>query len=83
MIIVRAAIMFSNGEIVEGHDYGHITSISHKLSIAGDKIYGFITSKGDFVLPADATAIAVKANQIPQTEEPLKPEDIWPEYVME
>lgn len=83
MLIVRAAIMFSNGEIVEGHDYGHIMSISQKLSIAGDRIFGFVTSAGDFVLPGEAAVIAIKADQLQSVVGLLKPEDLWPEYAGE
>lgn len=83
MIIVRAAIMFSNGEVVEGHEYGSIVSMANKLSIQGDRIYGFTTGTGEFVLPNEAAEIAVKAKQIEKVDDVLKPEDLWPQYVME
>lgn len=80
MIITRAAIMFSNGEIVEGHNYGDIATIANKLSFFGDKLYGFVTSYGEFVLPAEAAVIAITAGQITSIIYELKPEDLWPEY---
>lgn len=78
MVIVRAAIMFDNGEIVEGHDYGHISTLAHKLSYRGDKVYGFLTSTGEFVLPDDAAEIALKANQIAGDVKWLTPTMLWP-----
>lgn len=83
MIITRAAIMFSNGEIVEGHNYASISTIAHKLSYMGDKIFGFITSTGDFVLPQEANDIALEAGQISTPNEDLKPEDLWPQWADE
>lgn len=77
MIITRAAIMFSNGEVVEGHTYSNALSMANKLGLSGDKIHGFVTSSGKFVLPSDATEIAKEAGQT-STNEPLQPEDIWP-----
>lgn len=70
--------MFSNGEIVEGHTYGAIVTVANKLSFSGERIYGFITSSGDFVLPVDAAKIALKAKQVSSVSGELKPEDIWP-----
>ncbi len=83
MIITRAAIMFSNGEVVEGHNYSDIMTIAHKISIDGEKIYGFVTSSGDFVLPVDAALIALKAKQVSSPIEELTPEDLWPEWSVE
>lgn len=80
MIITRAAIMFSNGEVVEGHNYGDIMTIAHKLSFSGDKIYGFVTGSGEFVTPKEATEIALAAGQITSRIEELKPEDLWPQW---
>ena len=70
--------MFSNGEIIEGHDYGAIATIASKLSFTGDKILGFVTGGGDFVLPDEAAVIAFSEKQIPTEVEELKPEDLWP-----
>lgn len=83
MLIVRAAIMYSNGEIVEGHDYGHITSIATKLSLMGDRLFGFVTSSGEFVYPTHAADIAFEAGQTSEHLEELTPEDLWPEYAGE
>lgn len=85
MLIVRAAIKFSNGEVVEGHDYGHIITIANKLSMPGEKIYGFTTSSGEFILPDEAAVVALFAKQLPHDyfvdkELDLKPEDLWPVY---
>lgn len=80
MIISRAAIMFSNGEVVEGHNYGNIMSTAHKLSFQGDHIYGFTTSFGEFILPSEAAVIAFAAGQIPEETDDLKPEDLWPQW---
>lgn len=78
MIITRAAIMFSNGEILEGHNYGDISSMANKISFSGDKIRGFTTSTGEFVLPQEAAKIAVEAGQINSQLDVLAPEDLWP-----
>lgn len=78
MLIVRAAIMFANGEVIEGHDYGYINIVAHKLGYVGQKVHGFTTSSGEFVLPIDATDIAIKANQFTADSGLLKPEDLWP-----
>ena len=83
MIISRAAIMFSNGEVVEGHTYGQIMTMAHKLSFSGEMIHGFVTSYGEFVLPDEASAIAFAAGQIPEQLATLTPEDIWPEWAEE
>ena len=77
MIITRAAIMFSNGEVVEGQSYSAITQIANKLSFNGDKIHGFVTSAGDFVLPGEAAVIAVKAGQLTSVIGVLTPEMLW------
>jgi hypothetical protein len=75
--------MFSNGEVVEGHNYGSISTMATKLSFSGEKIYGFVTSYGEFVLPYEAAIIALKAGQIPSIKDELKPEDLWPEWAEE
>lgn len=82
MIITKAAIMFQNGEIVEGHSYGQISTLAHKLSFTGDKIHGFMTSKGEFVLPNEAVEIAFEAKQIAERVDELTPDMISP-YVRE
>jgi len=79
MIITRAAIMFSNGEVFEGQSYSAISTIASKLSFNGDKIYGFITSAGDFVLPGEAAVIALKAGQLKSVIGVLTPEMLWPQ----
>lgn len=76
MLITRAAIMFSNGEIFEGRSYSSVTEIARKLSYNGEHIRGFVTSSGEFVLPAEAAKIAYEAGQIPNLKENLEPEDI-------
>lgn len=80
MVITRAAIMFSNGEVLEGHTYSTILSLAHKLSFNGDKIYGFVTSSGQFVLPKEAATIATKAGQITTVIGVLTPEQLWPSF---
>lgn len=83
MLITRAAIMFSDGEILEGYDYGKINSLSNRLGVQGDKVYGFVTSSDDFVLPDEAAKIAVEAGQLDKKVDNLRPEDLWSEYVAE
>lgn len=77
MYITKAAIMYSNGEVLEGHDYGQMIYFANKLSLSGDKIDGFMTSSGDFVLPDQAAKIAFKAKQIETALPTLNPEDLW------
>jgi len=78
MVIIRAAIMFQNGEVVEGHDYGQIATLGNKLSFTGDRIHGFTTSSGIFVLPHEAVEIALEAGQIAERVDELTPDMIWP-----
>lgn len=77
MVIIKAAIMFQNGEVVEGHNYSEITTLANKLSLSGDKIYGFVTSSGTFVLPNEAVEIALEAKQIAERVDKLTPDMIW------
>lgn len=77
MVITKAAIMYSNGEVIEGRDYGYITSLANRLSLSGEKIEGFVTSSGDFVLPGEAAHIAVKSGQVQSVIGELTPEDLW------
>lgn len=83
MIIVKAAIMFMNGETVEGYSYSNIISLANRLGISGNHFNGFLTSSEEFVWPSEAADIAFSAKQIPNRLEELSPEDIWPEYVGE
>lgn len=78
MLIVRAAIMYSNGEVVEGRDYQTINSLAYKLGLTGEHINGFLNSSGEFMLPKDAAAIALESGQIQQPIEELQPIDVWP-----
>lgn len=77
-MIVRAAIMFSNGVVIEGHDYSQITTIANKLGLSGERILGFVTGTEDFVLPREAATIAFQAKQIKKVLDELKPQDLWP-----
>lgn len=70
--------MFENGGIVEGHDYGSITTLANKLSLRGEKIYGFVTNTGEFIPPEEAFSIAHKADQISEVVDKLTPEMLWP-----
>ena len=83
MVIVRAAIMFQNGDIIEGRDYGHISSLANKLSLSGERVNGFTTSSGDFVLPEEAVEIAINAGQITDRVDELTPEMLWKDSVIE
>lgn len=83
MLITRAAIMFMNGEVVEGHTYTEITVISRKLGLSGEHFNGFTTSTGDFVWPSEAADIALVAGQVPEPVEELMPDDLWPMYVID
>lgn len=78
MVIIKAAIMFDNGEVVEGQDYSRITTLAHKLSFKGDKVHGFMTSTGEFVLPDEAAKIALEAKQITAEVDQLTPDMLWP-----
>lgn len=70
--------MFQNGEVVEGHDYGRISSLAGKLGLTGDRVNGFVTSSGIFVLPDEAVEIALKSKQITEAVDELTPDMIWP-----
>lgn len=80
MFITHAAIMFSNGEVVEGTQYQSIQHLSRKIGFAGEHINGFTDSSGDFVLPKDAAKVAFKAGQIKTPVDELNPDDLWPPY---
>ena len=79
MVITRAAIMYSNGEVLDGRNYGEITSLGAKLGLYGDKVLGFLTNSEKFVLPEEAAEIAVGSRQIDEPQDTLSPEDLWPE----
>lgn len=78
-IIVKAAVMYSNGEVLEGRDYGHISNVAHKLSYPeGERIAGFVTHTGEFVLPDQAAKIAVAAKQLSEPLDKITPDNLWP-----
>ncbi len=77
MVIIKAAIMFENGEVVEGHDYGSISSLAQRLSLKGEKVHGFLTSSGEFVLPGEAAVIAIESGQLKSVLGPLTPDMLW------
>lgn len=79
MVITRAAIMYANGEVLEGRNYGEIASLGSKLGLCGEKILGFLTNSEQFVLPEEAAEIAIESKQISSVEDTLSPEDLWPE----
>lgn len=83
MLITRAAILFMDGETVEGHSYSQIIGMANKLGFKGEHFNGFITSAGEFVWPTEAADIALVAGQIKAPVDELTPEDIFPEYVGE
>lgn len=83
MYITHAAIMFKNGDIIEGHNYSQISSLASRLGFSGDKIRGFLTSTGEFVLPDEALTIALESHQVSNITETLTPEDLWPVLVSE
>jgi hypothetical protein len=78
MLITRPAIMFKDGEVFEGHSYGSVAQIAHKLGFYGEKVHGFVTTSGDFVLPDEAAKIAFENGQIPTEKDSLELEDIMP-----
>ncbi len=79
MIITRAAIMYSNGEVLGGRNYGDVSALGSKLGFGGDKMFGFLTSSDEFVTPGEAAVIAVQSGQLRQVIGKLEPEDLWPE----
>lgn len=83
MIITKAAIMYANGEILEGHNYVNIFSLARKLGMNGEYIEGFMTSSDEFVLPGKAAAIAVESGQLPSVLGKLTPEQLWPRVELE
>lgn len=78
MVVTKAAIMYENGEILEGKDYSSINILAHKLSMYGNKDYGFLASDGTFMLPNEAAIVAYNAGQIDERVSFLLPEDLWP-----
>lgn len=71
--------MYSNGVVLEGRDYGHIIELGHKLSYPDeDRITGFITHTGEFVLPSEAAEIAVRSKQLKEKLSVVTPEVLWP-----
>lgn len=83
MFIIKAAIMFSNGEVLEGRNYSDIVSLASKIGVNGERINGFLTSSGDFVLPEEAAKIAFSSGQLRESTEGLAPEDLWPSIGVE
>lgn len=78
MFITHAAIMFSNGDVIKGTDYSVIVMLARKIGYPDERINGFLTDMGEFVLPKDAAVVAFAADQIKEPVEELSPEDIWP-----
>lgn len=78
MYIIQAAIMYSNGEVLEGRNYYTISSLAQKIGFPKECIHGFLNSSGEFVLPHDAAIIAARAGQINRIIEDLMPDDLWP-----
>ena len=79
MVITRAAIMYANGEVLGGRNYGEIASLGSRLGLYGEKSLGFLTNSDRFVLPEEAAEIAIESKQINSVEDTLSPEDLWPE----
>jgi hypothetical protein len=78
MSITRAAIMYSNGEVLEGWNYHAIGNLARRLGYTGESIHGFINSEGDFMLPKEAAVVAYDAKQVSQPVTELLPDDLWP-----
>lgn len=76
--ITNAAIMYQNGEVLEGKNYHKINSLANRLGISGDRIHGFLNSSGEFVLPIDAAQIATESGQLKKPVSELSPDDLWP-----
>lgn len=70
--------MYSNGDVLEGRDYSTIVHLGHRLGYTGDRINGFVTSSGKFVLPGEAAVIAVESGQVDSVLGVLTPEKLWP-----
>lgn len=83
MIITKAAILFYNGGVLEGHTYSQICYLAKKLGFTGDKIYGFMTSRDIFVDSSNAAYIAFESGQIKTEKDNLEPEDLWPKETSE
>lgn len=81
-MIVRAASIYATGDLVEGYDYCKISYIAKNIGLNCDKIDGFVTSYGDFVLPDDAAKIALESGQIKEPTKTLNPEDLWPFFTL-
>lgn len=83
--IFSAAIMFPDGEVLEGYvkSYGYLNSLANKLSYETERIYGFITSENKFVLQDEAAEIAFDSGQIKEKTDMLAPEDLWPKLESE
>jgi hypothetical protein len=79
--ITHAAIMFSNGEVVEGTEYQAINNLARRIGFSGERIDGFVNSSGEFVLPQDAAEIALKSGQIKAPIKELVPDDLWPPLI--
>lgn len=80
MYIIHAAIMYSNGEVLEGRDYHSITTLAQKIGFPKEHIHGFMCSDGEFVLPQDAALIATNSGQLNRQVEELTPDDLWPVF---
>lgn len=79
MYIIKAAVKYSDGEILEGRNYGRIIYLGNQLGRDGEKVFGFLTTSGEFVLPPKAAKIAAEAGQIGGVIDKLEPEDLWPD----
>lgn len=78
MFIKRAAILYRKGGIVEGTNYGKISTLAHKMGITSGYVYGFMDSSDNFIDRNAALTIAKAAGQVPEDfKGPLYPDDIF------
>jgi len=76
--ITHAAVMYSNGEVLEGKNYNKIHNLARKFGFSGEHIKGFTNTSGEFVLPQDAAVIASESGQVTRAVAELEPDDLWP-----
>lgn len=77
MFITNAAIMYQNGDVLEGKSYHKIHALAQKLGLSGEHICGFVDSSGEFVLPREAAIIASNSGQLVSHVVDLSPDDLW------
>lgn len=81
-MIIQAAILYPNGEVITAHRHYQITALQAKFGIESkaDCVQGFVDHTGQFYTREEAKVIALECGQINSSHQGLLySEDLWGE----